>query len=147
VKPHRLLKALETEKIVIVAGFQGVSKEGEITTLGRGGSDTTAVALGVALKAARVEFYKDVEGIYSEDPKKNSLAIHYSTLTFPQALEIASQGAKILHARSVRLAQKNDLPLHVISFYDPQLKHHSGTWIGPRKSARNEACLFEGMHG
>ncbi len=130
VRPHRILKELDAGKIVIVAGFQGVSREGEITTLGRGGSDTTAVALGVALGASCVEFYKDVKGIYSEDPKKNSSAILYPTMSFEQAIEITEKGAKVLHPRCMRLAAKNGLPLHILSFYDPL---QIGTWVGPPK--------------
>lgn len=116
VKPHRLLKALDAGKIAIVAGFQGVSQEGEITTLGRGGSDTTAVALGIALNAERVEFYKDVPGIFTEDPKKNPKAEHLETLSYDAALSIVEKGAKVLHDRCIRLAAKNRLPLHVRSF-------------------------------
>ena len=132
---------------MIVAGFQGVSKEGEITTLGRGGSDTTAVALGVALGAVKVEFYKDVEGVYSEDPKKNAKAELFPFLSFEQAIRVAEGGAKVLHPRCIRLAAKNGLPLHVISFYDPQMKHHSGTWIGPERRNQGIPCIFEGQHG
>lgn len=127
VKPHRILKELDAGKIVIVAGFQGVSREGEITTLGRGGSDTTAVALGVALGASCVEFYKDVKGIFSEDPKKNPNALFYPALSFDQAIECVE---KVLHPRCIRLAAKNGLPLHVLSFYDPL---QNGTWVGPPK--------------
>lgn len=116
VKPHRLLKALDAGKIAIVAGFQGVSQEGEITTLGRGGSDTTAVALGIALNAERVEFYKDVPGIFTEDPKKNPKAEHLETLSYDAALSIVEKGAKVLHDRCIRLAAKNRLTLHVRSF-------------------------------
>ncbi len=146
VKPHRIHKALEVGKIAIAAGFQGVSAEGEITTLGRGGSDTTAVALGVALNAVKVEFYKDVEGVYSEDPKMNENAELFSSLSFEQALEIVEKGAKeVLHPRCIRLAAKNDLLLHVLSFYDPYQKHHSGTLIGPQIRQERLTCLFE--HG
>jgi aspartate kinase len=147
VRPHRILKALDEEKIVIVAGFQGVSKEGEITTLGRGGSDTTAVALGVALGASLVEFYKDVEGVYSADPKKDPQARLFPALTFSQAIEIVEKGAKILHSRCIRLAEKNGLPLQVISFYDPEMKNHSGTRIGPAKRESEVSPVFEGEHG
>jgi aspartate kinase len=134
VRPQRILKGLEVGKIVIVAGFQGVSREGEITTLGRGGSDTTAVALGVALGASKVEFYKDVAGIYSEDPKKSSDAALYSEL---------ARGAKVLDPRSVSLASKNSLPLHVLSFYDPNLLLHPGTLIGPGKKLSRGPSVFE----
>jgi aspartate kinase len=129
VKPARLLPHLEQGKIVIVAGFQGVSQNGEITTLGRGGSDTTAVALGVALKADKVEFYKDVPGIFAEDPKKNPLSEYFPELTYEQALEIMQKGAKVLHPRAILLALKNRLPLHVISFYDPEQKASEGTVV------------------
>jgi aspartate kinase len=147
IKPTRILKALDEGRIVIVAGFQGVSKEGEITTLGRGGSDTTAVALGVALGASSVEFYKDVEGIYSEDPKKNPQAVLYPSLSFDEAIEIVERGAKILHPRCIRLAAKNNLPLKVLSFYDPMMRHHLGTWIGQSDAPRGVARMFEGIDG
>lgn len=120
VRPHRILKALEEQKIVIVAGFQGVSASGEITTLGRGGSDTTAVALAVALRAEKVEFYKDVPGIFDADPKSNPTASPRAFLTYDEAIEIVDRGAKILHKRSLLLAQVNHVPLHVLSFKEEQ---------------------------
>lgn len=141
VKPHRLVKALDTGQIAIVAGFQGVSSEGEITTLGRGGSDTTAVALGVALNAVKVEFYKDVPGIFSDDPKKNSSAVHHPFLSFVEALAIAEKGAKVLHPRCIALAEKNGLPLHVRSFLDPKGK--LGTWIGPTENRVKQSTTYE----
>ena len=116
IKPSRIIKHLCEGKVVIVAGFQGVSEAGEITTLGRGGSDTSAVALGVALGASRVEFFKDVDGIYSEDPKIQKNAKHLPELNYQQALEIIRKGAKILHPRAVELAEKNKLSLHILSF-------------------------------
>jgi len=136
VRPHRVVKYLEEGKIVIVAGFQGVSKEGEITTLGRGGSDTTAVALAVALGAEKVEFYKDVPGIFSEDPKKNLHAEFYPLLDYTQALEITQKGAKVLQSRCIDLAAKNHLPLHVLPFSQPK---DAGTVIGklPRRAAHS----------
>lgn len=143
VRPERLLKALGAGKIVIVAGFQGVSFEGEITTLGRGGSDTTAVALGVALGAVRVEFYKDVQGIYSEDPKKNPQAIYHPFLSYDEALSIAHNGGKVLHPRCIELAAKNNITLHVISFYDPDLCLHHGTIVKGEFKNQNEHCLYE----
>jgi aspartate kinase len=129
VRPARTIRALDQGKIVIVAGFQGVSHEGEITTLGRGGSDTTAVALAIALKAERVEFYKDVAGIFSEDPKKNAEAKLLPHLNYEEALAITRQGAKVLQSRCIDLAAKNSLPLHVLPFNDP---HSAGTWIGAK---------------
>lgn len=128
VRPHRVVKYLEQGKIVIVAGFQGVSKEGEITTLGRGGSDTTAVALAIALGAEKVEFYKDVPGIFAEDPKKNPDAEFYTALDYTKALEITQRGAKVLQSRCIDLAARNGLPLHVLPFNEP--KESVGTLIG-----------------
>lgn len=116
IKPNRVLSHLSEGKVVIVAGFQGVSESGEITTLGRGGSDTSAVAMGVALGASKVEFFKDVDGIYSADPKLEEQAIHHPFLRYEQALEIIERGAKILHSRSVKLAEKNFIPLQIFSF-------------------------------
>lgn len=126
VRPWRLLQQLEEGKIVIVAGFQGVSRNGEITTLGRGGSDTTAVALGVALQASKVEFYKDVDGIYSEDPKQMPEAHFFPYLTYDQALDLLKGGGRVLHPRCVMLAKKNNLPLHVISFHRALLQDEGG---------------------
>lgn len=143
VKPHRILSQLENNKIVIVAGFQGVSKAGEITTLGRGGSDTSAVALGIALKAEEVEFYKDVQGIYSEDPKKNPNAIFYSELSYEKALDIMQTGSKVLHARAVALAQRNSLPLHILSFHDFNNEKTRGTMIQSPGERRNEHLTYE----
>lgn len=139
VRPHRLLRALEEGKIVIVAGFQGVSREGEITTLGRGGSDTSAVALAVALGADKVEFYKDVLGVYTVDPKKHSDAALLSTLTYGEALEIVKNGAKVLHARCIELAEKNQVPLHVLSFLDPS----QGTMIEDAQFLLDRRRIFE----
>ncbi len=117
VKPFRVLKALNDNNIVIVAGFQGVSIEKEITTLGRGGSDTTAVALAIALKAKLVEFYKDVDGIYSVDPKKNKNAIFYKKLSHEKALKILDKNEhKILHPRCVKLASNNNISLNILNF-------------------------------
>jgi aspartate kinase len=117
VRPFRLIPHLEQGKVVIVAGFQGVSRKGEITTLGRGGSDTTAVGLAIALRAEKVEFYKDVEGFYSEDPKKNPEAVLFSRISYSDALDLVQrQNARILHPRALFLAQKNRVPLHVLSF-------------------------------
>lgn len=145
VKPHRILKQLDLNKVVIVAGFQGVSLSGEITTLGRGGSDTSAVALAVALNADKVEFYKDVQGVYSEDPKKNDKAIFYSELTYDAALEIMEKGSRVLHARAVSLAKKNDLPLHVLSFNDISFASPRGTWIQSSvRTSRLNRSIYEG---
>jgi aspartate kinase len=129
VRPQRIISLLRQGKIVIVAGFQGVSREGEITTLGRGGSDTTAVALALALHAERVEFYKDVAGIYSEDPKKAKEASLYDRLSYDEALDIAYKGAKVLHPRAITLAKRNNIPLLVRSFQEEHYGKCPGTLI------------------
>lgn len=139
VRPKRLLDPLNQGQIVIVAGFQGVSRQGEITTLGRGGSDTTAVAIASALKAEKVEFYKDVNGVYDRDPKCDSSAELLPRLTYDEALEVISRGAKVLHDRSVVLASKNSIPLHVRSFSDDS---HPGTYIDGECLSRSQP-LYE----
>jgi aspartate kinase len=142
VRPFRLKKCLEENNIVIVAGFQGVSRSGEITTLGRGGSDTTAVALGVALGAEKVEFYKDVPGFCSEDPKKNPDACLFSSLSYTQASEIVAKGAKILHHRSLLLAMRNQIPLHILSFKS-EYQQFGGTVIYPENRRPETVCYEE----
>lgn len=120
IRPDRLLPQLEAGKVVIVAGFQGVTlRSKEITTLGRGGSDTTAVALGVGLAAAKVEFYKDVRGIFEKNPFQVPHAQFFPYLNFEEALRIVTEtGGKVLHPRAILLAQKNSLNLHVRSFLE-----------------------------
>lgn len=132
VRPKRLLPHLEKGKVVIVAGFQGVSQNGEITTLGRGGSDTSAVALGVALESEKIEFFKDVEGIFNRDPKTDPAAVCYPYLSHDEAYDITSKGAKVLHPRAIDLARKNSLPLQVLPFADWQTRQ--GTLIGELKT-------------
>ena len=117
VRPKRIQKALDTSHIAIVAGFQGMSIGGEITTLGRGGSDTTAVALAIALQCRCVEFYKDVGGIFTEDPKISANAKQLSKATYDDVLTIVSTGARVLHARAVELAKHNKIALRIRSFY------------------------------
>lgn len=113
VSPQRLLNSLGQGEIPIVAGFQGVSREKNITTLGRGGSDTSAVALALAMGASHVEFFKDVEGIYEEDPKLQPEQEPYPLLSYERALEIVQKGHAVLHPRSLLMAQNNFLPLHI----------------------------------
>lgn len=135
VKPFRIERVLKREQIAIVAGFQGVSRQGEITTLGRGGSDTSAVALAVALRAPRVEFYKDVPGIFDADPKKNRDAKMLQQLSFADALRLAKGGAKVLHPRSIELAEKNHIQLFIRSFENPNLL---GTVVGSECNTHSE---------
>ena len=143
VKPRRVLENLEKGLIVIVAGFQGVSRAGEITTLGRGGSDTTAVALAIALNADKVLFFKDVAGIYDHDPKVDPQARFYSSLTYSDALEIVLKGAKVLHPRSIALAKKNHMPLHVCSFNDVEESCKQGTMIGVYPKGNESIAIYE----
>jgi aspartate kinase len=117
VRPGRILEALERGEVAIVAGYQGVSSEREITTLGRGGSDLSAVALAVAIGAEQVEFYKDVAGIYSGDPYLEPDAELQDVLSYDQALELVRGHPRpVLHPRAIALAKANGMPLRVRSF-------------------------------
>lgn len=120
VRPDRIRKALSEQKVVIVAGFQGVSLEKEITTLGRGGSDTSAVALAMALNALKVEFYKDVPGIGENNPKTHPETKILSQLSYAEALSIVGRGAEVLHHRCLEFAQKHNITLEIRPFYDPE---------------------------
>lgn len=117
----RVIKELSFNKIVIIAGFQGINEESsDITTLGRGGSDTTAVAIAAALKADKCDIYKDVDGIYNLDPKTNNNAFKYDTISYDEMLNLSNNGAKVLHNKSVELAKKYKVPIHVKSIYNEQ---------------------------
>ena len=105
-------------KVVVVAGFQGVTADGSITTLGRGGSDTTGVALAIALEADECQIYTDVDGVYTTDPRIEPKAKHIPVLSLEEMLEMASQGSKVLQIRSVELAYKYDMPIRVLSSFD-----------------------------
>ena len=117
VDAKRIRDEIKKGKIVIVAGFQGVSTDQEITTLGRGGSDTTAVALAVALKADLCEIFTDVDGVYTADPRMVKNARKLKRVSYEEMLEMASLGAQVLHARSVEVASKFNMPLHVRSSF------------------------------
>ncbi len=114
----RIKEELEKDKIVIVAGFQGCSPEREVTTLGRGGSDTTAVALAIALKALYCEILTDVDGVYSADPRVVNNAKKLDCCSYDEMLEMAWLGAKVLHPRSVELAKKFNMPIIVSSSFN-----------------------------
>ena len=119
VTPGRLREALDEGSIVLVAGFQGVSQDSkDVTTLGRGGSDTTAVALAAALEADVCEIYTDVDGIYSADPRIVPDARHIERITYEEMLEMAACGAKVLHLRAVEYARRYNVPLRVRSSYN-----------------------------
>ena len=114
----RIMAQLEQQNVVVVAGFQGVNEAGCITTLGRGGSDTTAVALAAALKADECQIYTDVKGVYTTDPRVVEQARLLKTVTFEEMLELASLGAKVLQIRSVEFAGKYKVPLRVLSSFE-----------------------------
>lgn len=111
----RLRKELEAHRVVVVAGFQGVDDENDVTTLGRGGSDTSAVALAAALKADALTIYTDVDGIYSSDPRLCADAVRRARISYEDMLLLAQKGAQVLHDRSVALAQKERVPIIVRS--------------------------------
>ena len=115
---HRIHSDLDAGRVVVVAGFQGADDAGNITTLGRGGSDTTAVALAAALKADECQIYTDVDGVYTTDPRVVPDARRLDKITFEEMLEMASQGSKILQIRSVEFAGKYNVPLRVMSSFE-----------------------------
>ena len=126
VTPGRIREAIDSGSIAIVAGFQGISQDtNDITTLGRGGSDTTAVALAAALEADVCEIYTDVDGIFSADPRTVPAARKLTTVTYEEMLELAAAGAKVLHLRCVEYARRYNLPIHVRSSFSPL----EGTWV------------------
>ena len=116
----RIKKAIADGKIVIVAGYQGVTHDNDITTLGRGGSDLTAVALAKALNANVCEIYTDVEGIYTTDPRIDKEARKIKTITFDEMLEMASLGAQVMQARSIEVAKRFNIPIHVRSSFSKE---------------------------
>ncbi|MEW8428818.1 MAG: aspartate kinase, partial [gamma proteobacterium symbiont of Ctena orbiculata] len=114
----RVRADLEAGRVVVVAGFQGVDEQGHITTLGRGGSDTTAVAMAAALKADECQIYTDVDGVYTTDPRVEPKARRLARITFEEMLEMASLGSKVLQIRAVEFAGKYNVPLRVLSSFE-----------------------------
>jgi aspartate kinase len=136
----KVTRDLASGRVVVVAGFQGVDAAGNITTLGRGGSDTTAVALAAALNAKECQIYTDVDGVYTTDPRVVPEARKLDRLTFEEMLELASLGAKVLQIRSVEFASKYNVPVRVLSTFEPGV----GTLIGPEEDGM-EAPLIAGI--
>lgn len=136
-----ILRDLKLGKVVVLAGFQGVDHEGSITTLGRGGSDTTAVAIAAALKADECQIYTDVDGIYTTDPRVVPEARRLEQITFEEMLELASLGAKVLQIRSVEFAGKYNIPLRVLSSFE----EGPGTLITYKKEESMEAFSVTGI--
>jgi len=137
----RIRDDLDNGKIIVVAGFQGVDNEGNITTLGRGGSDTSAVALAAALKADECRIYTDVDGVYTADPRIVPEARRMDKITFEEMLELSSQGAKVLQIRSVEFAGKYKVPLRVLSSFEDG----PGTLISYEVDKKMERAVIAGI--
>jgi aspartate kinase len=140
-EPKRVVRELERGNIVIVAGFQGVTRDMDVTTLGRGGSDTTAVALAAALKAQRCEIYTDVEGVYTADPRIVPEARKLKEIGYEEMLELATLGAKVMHSRAVELGQLYRVPILVASSFSDARGTliHGGTEMEVRNRVRGIA--------
>lgn len=129
--PERIARSISEGQVAIVAGFQGISDDDDVTTLGRGGSDTTAVALAAALHADVCEIYTDVDGLFSADPRIVPKAHRLRSISTEETLELAAHGAKILHLRAVEFARRYKVPLHVRSSFSEK----DGTWISDRPAS------------
>jgi aspartate kinase len=141
VKAHRIHRALDEDRIVLVAGFQGVSTEYDITTLGRGGSDTTAVALAAALGAEACEIYTDVDGVFTAHPRVVPAARLLHAVSYEEMLELAASGATVLELRSVELARNHAVKLHVRSTFTDD----DGTWIREEDERMLEKAIISGV--
>ncbi len=142
---QRMRRDLSNGTIVIVAGFQGVDKDGNITTLGRGGSDTSGVALAAALKADECQIYTDVDGVYTTDPRIVPEARRLDAITFEEMLELASQGSKVLQIRSVEFAGKYLVKLRVLSSFDDPDSNAPGTLITYEENDTMEQAIISGI--
>ncbi len=141
VKAHRIHRELDDERIVLVAGFQGVSTAYDVTTLGRGGSDTTAVALAAALGADACEIYTDVDGVFTADPRLVPTAQKLHAVSYEEMLEMAASGAKVLQLRSVEFARNHGVMVHVRSTFTEE----TGTWIREEDARMLEKALISGV--
>ncbi|MDP9491481.1 MAG: aspartate kinase [Actinomycetota bacterium] len=141
VRARRIHEALDEDRIVLVAGFQGVSTEFDITTLGRGGSNLTAVALAAALGADACEMYTDVEGVFTADPRVVASARKLHAVSYEEMLEMAASGAKVLQLRSVEFARSHGVKLHVRSSFSDGL----GTWIREEDERMLEKAIISGV--
>jgi aspartate kinase len=141
IDPTKMKKHLNEGKIVIIAGFQGINENGDVTTLGRGGSDLTAVAIAGALNADKCEIYTDVDGIYTTDPRIEPKAKKIDMISYDEMLELASLGAKVMQSRSVELAKKLNVDIEVKSSFKPEIK---GTLI-TKETPDMEKVLVSGI--
>src|SRR5215210_2125426 len=141
VRARRIHEALDENQIVLVAGFQGVSTEFEVTTLGRGGSNLTAVVLAAALGADACEMYTDVEGVFTADPRVVPEARKLHAVSYEEMLEMAASGAKVLQLRSVEFARSHGVKLHVRSSFSDA----DGTWIREEDERMLEKAIISGV--
>ncbi|MFN8187394.1 MAG: aspartate kinase [Gaiellales bacterium] len=141
VRARRIDAALDGARIVLVAGFQGMSEGRDITTLGRGGSDTTAVALAASLRAEACEIYTDVDGVFSADPRLVPDARKLAAVSYEEMLELAAAGAKVLQLRSVEFARNHGVTLHVRSTFTDE----PGTWVVEESDRRMEKAIISGV--
>lgn len=139
VRPERIRAELDKKRIVIVAGFQGLNKYDDLTTLGRGGSDTSAVAIAAAMHADLCQIYTDVEGVYTADPRKVPMALKLSEITYDEMLELATSGAQVLNNRSVEMAKKYNVELEVLS----SMANAAGTKV--KEVTKMEKMLIKGV--
>jgi aspartate kinase len=137
IQAPRMLRALEEGEVVVLAGFQGTDADGSITTLGRGGSDTSAVAVAAAIGADACEIYTDVDGIYTADPRLVPSARRIERISYQEMLELASAGAKVLQARSVEFAMRYNVPIHVRSSFTEV----TGSWVQEEDHTMEEAVV------
>lgn len=142
---QNMRRDLDDDTVVIVAGFQGVDEDGNITTLGRGGSDTTGVALAAALQADECQIYTDVDGVYTTDPRIVPEARKLDSITFEEMLEMASLGSKVLQIRSVEFAGKYKVKLRVLSSFEEEGKETSGTLITVEEDRKMEQPIISGI--
>jgi aspartate kinase len=141
IRPQRIVESLRAGNVVIVAGFQGLSTAFDITTLGRGGSDTTAVALAAALGAEACEIYTDVDGVYTSDPRVVPSARKILRISYEEMLELAASGAQVLQLRAVEYARRNGVPIHVRSSFEDV----PGTWVVEEERVGVEQAMISGV--
>jgi aspartate kinase len=141
IRPKRIVESLDAGNVVILAGFQGLSTSYDITTLGRGGSDTTAVAMAAALGAEACEIYTDVDGVYTSDPRVVPTARKIARVSYEEMLEMAASGAKVLQLRSVEYARRHGVRVHVRSSFDD----NDGTWVVEEGDVGVEQAMISGV--
>jgi aspartate kinase len=141
IRPKRIVESLDAGNVVILAGFQGLSTSYDITTLGRGGSDTTAVAMAAALGAEACEIYTDVDGVYTSDPRVVPTARKIDRISYEEMLEMAASGAQVLQLRSVEYARRNGVQIHVRSSFDDG----PGTWVVEEDDVGVEQAMISGV--